>query len=106
VWNLRWFADPIFFGDYPALMKESCGSRLPEFTDAQRQMLRGSADFLGLNHYTTTLAMLQPIPRDFDVRDDFWNDVHMNGQPDPTWPKACNTWLFKVPWSFRKILNW
>src|SRR5690606_2742482 len=30
-----WFLDPIYFGDYPAVMREAYGSLLPEFTDEQ-----------------------------------------------------------------------
>ena len=54
--TLGWFARPIFQGDYPAVMRERVGSRLPRFTREQREVLKGSADFLGLNHYTTHLC--------------------------------------------------
>ena len=45
--------DPIFQGDYPAVMRERAGDRLPRFSEEERDMLRGSVDFVGLNHYTT-----------------------------------------------------
>ena len=51
---LGWFGDPIFLGDYPQLMRVRLGSRLPAFTDAEQALLKGSADFFGLNHYSTT----------------------------------------------------
>lgn len=51
---LGWFADPIFLGDYPQLMKVRLGSRLPVFTDEEKAVIKDSADFFGLNHYTTT----------------------------------------------------
>jgi len=50
---LGWFADPIYFGDYPKCMKAACGDRLPSFTDEERDQLKGSSDFFGVNHYTT-----------------------------------------------------
>jgi beta-glucosidase/6-phospho-beta-glucosidase/beta-galactosidase len=48
-----WFADPIFFGRYPHSMRSSVGHRLPEFTEEERDRLRGSVDFLGFNHYSS-----------------------------------------------------
>lgn len=45
--------DPIFFGDYPAVMRERLGDQLPKFSDAHKELLRNSLDFVGLNHYTT-----------------------------------------------------
>ena len=51
-----WFTDPVVFGDYPDVMKNRLGDRLPRFTDAERDLIKGSSDFLGLNHYSTSLA--------------------------------------------------
>uniref|UniRef100_A0A0C9QXL3 TSA: Wollemia nobilis Ref_Wollemi_Transcript_1304_1922 transcribed RNA sequence n=1 Tax=Wollemia nobilis TaxID=56998 RepID=A0A0C9QXL3_9CONI len=48
-----WFVEPIVHGDYPSSMKEVVGSRLPTFTKQEREKLRGSYDFIGLNHYNT-----------------------------------------------------
>ncbi|KAI3962635.1 hypothetical protein MKW92_041815 [Papaver armeniacum] len=46
-----WFADPLFFGDYPESMKRNVGSRLPSFTTYEAKLVKGSCDFLGVNHY-------------------------------------------------------
>lgn len=51
--QLGWWANPIYFGDYPASMKERVGERLPSFTNEERILLMGSNDFFGLNHYTS-----------------------------------------------------
>ena len=45
--------DPMIFGDYPEVMKHYLSERLPEFTEAERQLLKGSLDYVGINHYTT-----------------------------------------------------
>ncbi|GFS21925.1 lactase-phlorizin hydrolase [Elysia marginata] len=59
-----WFLHPILNnGDYPDIMKERIAansrgraSRLPAFTDSEKQMIKGSADFVGLNYFKSTLV--------------------------------------------------
>jgi len=53
---LAWFADPIYKGDYPQVMKTSLGGRLPTFSKEEQKMIKGTSDFFGLNHYTTMYA--------------------------------------------------
>ncbi|KAG5522452.1 hypothetical protein RHGRI_034586 [Rhododendron griersonianum] len=54
--QLGWFLDPLIFGDYPSSMIDRVGSRLPRFTKAESALLKGSLDFVGINHYTTFYA--------------------------------------------------
>ncbi|XP_024540409.1 beta-glucosidase 13 isoform X1 [Selaginella moellendorffii] len=51
--NLGWMLDPIVFGDYPATMRSRVRDRLPKFTKEQSKRLKGSHDFIGINHYTS-----------------------------------------------------
>lgn len=64
---IGWFAHPIFKnGDYNEVMKTRIrerslaqglsSSRLPEFTESEKQRIKGTYDYFGLNHYTTVLA--------------------------------------------------
>uniref|UniRef100_A0A453ALW5 Uncharacterized protein n=1 Tax=Aegilops tauschii subsp. strangulata TaxID=200361 RepID=A0A453ALW5_AEGTS len=46
-----WILEPLVFGDYPEVMKKNVGSRLPSFTKVQSELIKGSFDFIGLNHY-------------------------------------------------------
>lgn len=50
--NLDWFADPVYFGDYPEEMRSACGDRLPRFSEEEQELLVGSCDFFGLNTYS------------------------------------------------------
>ncbi|KAG2573327.1 hypothetical protein PVAP13_7KG241000 [Panicum virgatum] len=50
--ELEWFLDPIFFGDYPTQMREILKSNLPTFTSEEKKLLQYKSDFIGLNHYT------------------------------------------------------
>jgi beta-glucosidase/6-phospho-beta-glucosidase/beta-galactosidase len=53
LFSLRWFADPLYFGDYPKKLKDIVGERLLKFSDEEKAMLKGSTEYFGLNHYTT-----------------------------------------------------
>ncbi|CAI4232027.1 unnamed protein product [Auanema sp. JU1783] len=60
--SFDWLVQPIFGkdGDYPLEMRECLGKNswdyLPEFTEEQKEELKGSADFLGFNFYRPTLV--------------------------------------------------
>ncbi|CDY07912.1 BnaC03g36110D [Brassica napus] len=53
---LGWHLDTTIYGDYPQIMKDIVGHRLPKFTDAQKAKLKNSADFVGLNYYTSVFS--------------------------------------------------
>ncbi|RID49420.1 hypothetical protein BRARA_H00221 [Brassica rapa] len=51
------FLDPLVYGEYPTIMRELVGDRLPKFTPQQESdLVKGSLDFLGLNYYVTQYA--------------------------------------------------
>ncbi|XP_054830414.1 klotho [Eublepharis macularius] len=51
---LGWFAKPVFIdGDYPQSMKDNLSSVLPEFTEAEKKFVRGTADFFALSFGAT-----------------------------------------------------
>ncbi|CAA7042567.1 unnamed protein product [Microthlaspi erraticum] len=54
---LGWHLNPTTHGDYPQSMKDHVGHRLPKFTEAQKQKLKNSADFVGINYYTSLFAL-------------------------------------------------
>ncbi|KAM4708404.1 beta-klotho [Discoglossus pictus] len=108
--DLAWLAEPIFgSGDYPVYMKEYINlknqkglsnSSLPQFTEEEMNLVKGSADFFALNHFTTKLVAHNTKN---GSRYDLDRDCHF--QTDPTWLKSANG-LAIVPSGIRKILNW
>lgn len=44
------------FGDYPEIVKKNAGERLPAFTRYESERVKGSFDFIGVNHYYTVSA--------------------------------------------------
>ncbi|CAH0727659.1 unnamed protein product, partial [Brenthis ino] len=114
--HFGWFAHPIFSntGDYPYIMRKRIDaiskrqrytrSRLPTFTQKEVEMIKGSADFLGLNHYTTYLVSKNrgKIPLFPSFSSDMGGIISQKAE----WPKTNSSWLKVVPWGFRKSLNW
>ncbi|GMF09994.1 unnamed protein product [Phytophthora lilii] len=49
--DFGWFLEPIVTGDYPAIMRERAGDRLPKFTSEESALLKGSYDIFMMNHY-------------------------------------------------------
>lgn len=47
------YLHPIYYGDYPEIMRKSLGDRLPKFTKEEKELVRSSLNFVGLNHYTS-----------------------------------------------------
>uniref|UniRef100_F7AQ46 Klotho beta n=2 Tax=Monodelphis domestica TaxID=13616 RepID=F7AQ46_MONDO len=108
--EIAWFSEPIFkTGDYPEAMKEYIAfknkqglssSVLPRFTKEERKLIKGSADFYALNHFTTRLVIHEQqngSQYDFDRDIQFLQDVTCLSSP---------TRLAVMPWGERKILNW
>ncbi|KAG6930069.1 klotho beta [Chelydra serpentina] len=108
--EIAWFADPIFkTGDYPAAMREYIGSKtkkglssslLPYFTDEEKKLVKGAADFYALNHFTTRFVIHELQNGswyEFDRDVQFLQDITCLSSPSR---------LAVVPWGMRKVLKW
>lgn len=104
-----WFADPVVFGEYPEVMRKRLGARLPEFTEEQKTLMKGSADFLGLNHYSTLYASAEKPEVDAGIGPNgnggMSDDQEVFLSADPAWERTDMQWNI-LPWGFRKLLNW
>ncbi|XP_024142564.2 lactase-phlorizin hydrolase [Oryzias melastigma] len=111
---LGWFAHPIFVdGDYSVALKtqielkvKECPSSqpavLPVFTTEEKARIKGTADFFGLNHFTSRLVNTAKggcTPGPVGVGD-YGADV------DPSWPSTASDWIFSAPWGLRRLLNY
>jgi len=110
-WQLGWYADPIWKGDYPAAMRQSCGERLPAFTDAEKEMVRGTSDFFGLNHYSTDLVS---APEGRAKTTSMWgneqsggyfDDLCVENTKDARWGKTDMGWAI-VPWGLKHLCEY
>ncbi|CAG5136706.1 unnamed protein product [Candidula unifasciata] len=113
--KLGWFGNAIFSGsgDYPQVMKEFIAeksqrqgfatSRLPEFTDSEKEQNKGAYDFIGINHYTSNLIGNKPNP---DSVPNYQEDQDIDIKSDPCWGVTAQDWLKVNPWGIRYILRW
>ncbi|MEO0776867.1 MAG: GH1 family beta-glucosidase [Bacteroidota bacterium] len=105
---LGWFADPLYFGHYPQCMVDRLGDRLPQFSPEESELVKGSSDFFGLNHYTTTLASDEPgrvVPGEAHNNAGIAEDQGVRLHLDPSWTTTEMDWAI-VPWGCRKLLEW
>jgi beta-glucosidase len=103
---ISWFADPIYFGKYPDSMLKQLGDRLPEWTEEERALVKGSNDFYGMNHYTANYVKHKTSPAE---EDDFLGNLEIlffdkngNGIGEET----QSFWLRPNPQGFRDLINW
>lgn len=105
---LAWFADPVYKGDYPAVMKERLGDRLPKFSEAEKVMIKGTSDFFGLNHYTTMFAaQASEIKKEGSIYGNggISEDQDVDLSLDESWNLTLMQWAV-VPWGCKKLLKW
>ncbi|XP_014213935.1 myrosinase 1-like [Copidosoma floridanum] len=108
-----WQAHPVFSesGDYPEIMKKKVAersraqgyekSRLPTFSKFWIEHIKGTADFFGLNYYTSRIV--KPLPQSSIVN---WpNDEGLEYIIDSSWVSAQSSWLKVVPEGLNKLLK-
>ncbi|XAR65846.1 Beta-glucosidase [Bertholletia excelsa] len=104
--QLGWYLDPIFYGDYPETMRKKLGNQLPMFSQKDRELLKNSVDFIGLNHYTTRFIShsTEPGENEFYCAQEAERIAEWQGEM--IGEKAASPWLYVVPWGIRKLLNY
>jgi beta-glucosidase len=50
-WDNAWWMDPIFFGHYPEASLEQHGLNVPDYTEADMDLIKQPLDFFGVNTY-------------------------------------------------------
>lgn len=78
-------------------------SRLPLFSDHWIEQIRGSADFLGLNYYTSRYVELLKTPT--GVNPSYDRDTMLNQTVKPEWKSANIFFLYSVPAGLGDLLR-
>ncbi|WJZ90344.1 hypothetical protein VitviT2T_009494 [Vitis vinifera] len=100
---LGWFVHVLVFGDYPDIVKKRAGTRIPSFTEDESKQVKGSFDFIGINHYTSLHIKNNPMKLNMDYRD-FNADVaaDMIAIIDDTAPDQFPV----LPWGLQQLLEY
>ncbi|XP_072937019.1 myrosinase 1-like [Epargyreus clarus] len=111
------YSHPIFSetGDFPPSMKARIAaksveqgflkSRLPEFTPEEVEFVRGSSDFFGINHYTTSIVYRNASVFGVHPSPSYYDDLDVLMYQLSEWDSGASTWLKIVPWGFYKLLT-
>ncbi|KAF6163769.1 hypothetical protein GIB67_012128 [Kingdonia uniflora] len=104
--HLGWFLHPLVYGYYPATMRKIVGSRLPYFKDNESEHLRGSFDFIGLNHYQ--VFYVSDIARSLDDNSrDYMLDISARIGGPPTISRLKGPPEFSLaPWGLQRLLEY
>ncbi|XP_025421294.1 myrosinase 1-like [Sipha flava] len=107
-----WFSHPVYKGDYPPVMREWVDkksldegrpwSTLPKFTDYEIELIKGTADFYALNHYSSRL-----VTHGSDPKYNYNPDAEYATSVDESWPISPEApWIAVVPDGLRQLLIW
>ncbi|XP_050546386.1 myrosinase 1-like [Daktulosphaira vitifoliae] len=106
-----WFSHPIYKGDYPPVMREwvdkKCKSEgrpwstLPTFSEEEIKLLKGTADFYSINHYSTRLTT-----HGYDQNPVFNPDGEYKTSIEKSWPVSAAPWLIVAPEGLYELLVW
>ncbi|KAF2013958.1 glycoside hydrolase family 1 protein [Aaosphaeria arxii CBS 175.79] len=105
--EIAWYADPIYgSGDYPQSMRDQLGDRLPTFTEEEKELVKGSSDFYGMNSYTT--FFIKNLDGPTDINDHLGNveKLDTNSKGESRGPESDTYWLRTAPWGYGKLLRW
>lgn len=93
--TVKWFADLIYFGNYPQSMIDQFGDRLPSWTPAKIALVQGSNDFIALDYYTSKFVKHRFSAPTADDCPGITEMVQQNSQGQ--WiigPETDSAWLF------------
>ncbi|KAK4551840.1 hypothetical protein LTR86_010836 [Recurvomyces mirabilis] len=113
-YNMGWYGGVWRDGDYPATLKDTLGDLLPTYTQAQKDLIKGAADFYAIDAYTTLYAAAPPngIAACVANRTDpnyppsaTTSQLQPNGFPAGPAADAGATWLYSTPGGVRPFLS-
>lgn len=80
-------------------------SRLPVFSEKWINSLRGSADFFGLNYYTSRYIDRSPPDTNYP-NPSFMRDRNIEVKTKPEWKHGATDWLYSVPEGMGDMLRY
>jgi beta-glucosidase/6-phospho-beta-glucosidase/beta-galactosidase len=110
--SLGWLMHPLTKGNYPQIMIDKIASfsaseglpssRLPVFTPAQVERVKGTIEFMGLDYFTSLLAHVPTTP---SPNPSWSRDTGLEFSVNAYWDRAESAWLYSVPDGIRGLLK-
>ncbi|KAJ4706959.1 putative Beta-glucosidase [Melia azedarach] len=106
--HVGWFIHPITYGEYPKTMQEIVGERLPKFSPEEVAMVKGSADYFGINQYTSYYVFEPPTKPNVTSYSNDWGATfaYAKRNGEPIGPRSNSDWLYIVPWGLYKAVTY
>ncbi|PIN06789.1 Beta-glucosidase, lactase phlorizinhydrolase [Handroanthus impetiginosus] len=97
---LGWFLHPVLYGSYPKNMVDFVpAENLAPFSERESDLLKGSADYIGLNFYTALYAENDPNPEGVGYDADQRVVFSFDKDGVPIGPPTGSSWLHVCPWA-------
>lgn len=112
---MGWLAYPLFgeTGNYPSVMLDDIAknsrqegrpwSRLRSISEHEREIIKHSSDFLGLNYYSSRYVEEAKPPQGKIPSTQY--DSRLKYALDDKWKRAKSTWLYCVPEGLEGLLK-
>lgn len=89
--------------DYNSIEEGRLSSRLPTFSQEWIDKIRGSADFLGLNYYTSRYVEEANEPQ--GKTPSIENDRNLTDSVKPDFKPSASSWLYSYPKGLGDLLR-
>ncbi|XP_060875148.1 myrosinase 1-like isoform X3 [Metopolophium dirhodum] len=113
MWQFGVFAHPLFFGDYPEDVKQGVMEtnqffgislkRLLDFSENEKYLIKGTLDFLGINHYFSVHATKLQSTQHQSLKT---RDSNFELSLIEEIPYSNPTWIKETPKGMRNLLCW
>ncbi|KAH1144407.1 hypothetical protein AAZX31_12G211100 [Glycine max] len=106
---IPWVLDPLVFGEYPAEMHSILGSQLPVFSLKEKSLLKGSIDFIGINHYGSLYVKDCSLSAcSLEADHPITGFVEVTGIRDgvPIGDQTGFSWFYVVPRGMQKLVDY
>ena len=87
-------------------MRKQLGDRLPEFTPEEAELVKGSNDFYGMNHYCANYIRHKDTEPELDDHAGNLEVLYQNKKGEWIGPETQSVWLRPMPLGFRKLIKW
>lgn len=87
-------------------MRKQIGDRLPEFTPEEAELVKGSNDFYGMNHYCANYIRHKDTEPELNDHAGNLEILMQNKEGEWIGPETQSVWLRPMPLGFRKLIKW